>query len=152
LCGDSSLARVQAERERTAWREPPHTPEEAPRRRGIPEHQVVEERSDIESQGKVPALEERLGLRGKGKKGRCVTVIERLYAKAIAGEEEHLLAQVHDAEGEHAVEALDTVRSPFLVRVQDDLRVASRAESMPFAGEFIPQGQKVVDLPVVGNP
>src|SRR6516165_635692 len=57
-------------------------------------------------------------------------VVERLLAEPVARQEQDLFRGIPQCEGEHAVKAVETCRTPFLPSVDDHLSVAARTEDM----------------------
>ena len=75
-------------------------------------------------------------------------VEERLHAEAVAREEERLSVPVPEREGEHPAEPLDALLAPLLPGVDDDFRIALRAEHVAARGELRDELLVVVDLAV----
>src|ERR1700733_15866857 len=61
--------------------------------------------------------------RGKHKAPVRPTVVKRLDAHAVAGDEQAALGVVPDREREHAVQALEATRTPLPVGLQQGLRI-----------------------------
>ena len=94
------------------------------------------------------------GLQLRGEEDRAVRqlrVVERLDAQAVAGQEQHPLPFVPEAEGEHAAEAIDAAFAPFLPGVDDHLGIAMRPEDVAFRLKLPRQFLEVVDLAVVDD-
>jgi hypothetical protein len=73
-------------------------------------------------------------------------------AETIAGEEQLACLAIPHGERELAVEAGEAIHAPFLVGVNDHLRVAVRREAVPESGELALQLGVVEDLPVLHHP
>ena len=72
----------------------------------------------------------------------------------IAGKKKNRFpgAQVANSEGEHSIQALDAIRTFFLIEMNNDLRVGIRFERVALALQLGPKFRKVVDFAVVGHP
>ena len=93
--------------------------------------------------------QDRLQLRGEdqpaiGEKA----VVERLFAEAVAREEQRLAPLVEERKGEHPVEALETRLAPLLPGMNDDLGIAARSKHMAERGEFGHQRLEIINLAV----
>ena len=76
-------------------------------------------------------------------------VEEGLFAEAVTGAEQTAAGSIPEGEGEHAVEALEAVRAPDAVGLEDDLRIGVAAvEAGARLQQFLPEFGKVVDLAV----
>jgi hypothetical protein len=75
-------------------------------------------------------------------------VEQRLDAQTVAGEEKCLPIAVPQRESEHAAKAFDAALAPRLPCVDDDFRVAQRAEDVAERDELGNQRLVVVDLAV----
>ena len=77
---------------------------------------------------------------------------ERTHAEAIPRQEELLALPIPDREREVAVQALEEVRPPLLVRVGDHLRIRLRREAVAERLELLAKLDVVVDLAVLHHP
>jgi hypothetical protein len=84
----------------------------------------------------------------KAKRFSRLGEIERLYSQAVACQHDPTAITLPNGEGEHAVEPLDATWSPGVVRLNDDLRVASRKESIALRDEFFTKALEIVDAAV----
>ncbi len=75
-------------------------------------------------------------------------VVERLLARAIAGEDQTATAVVPECEGEHAAEPGDEVEPELLIRVHDRLGVRARGEGVPGGLQLLGELGEVVYLAV----
>jgi hypothetical protein len=76
-------------------------------------------------------------------------VEEGLFAEAVTGAEQTAPGGIPEGEGEHAVEALEAVRAPDAVGLEDDLRIGMAAvETGARLQQFLPELGEVVDLAV----
>ena len=87
------------------------------------------ERIDIAPQSRVAGQDFELGAEDE------LTVVEqriveRLYAEAVACQEQRFLIAIPQREREHATEALDTGFAPLFPGMHDDFSIAARAEGM----------------------
>ena len=74
--------------------------------------------------------------------------VEGLDAEAVASEEHRPLRCIPQGKGEHPSQSRDAVRAPARIRLEDDLRVAARAEPGALALQLPAQRLEVVDLPI----
>ena len=95
------------------------------------------------------AARQRSQLRREGELGAVGTVVERLDAEAVTGEDESPAARVPDCDREHSTQPACEVRVPLLVRVHEHLGVAVGPETMARAFELAAQVLVVVDLTVL---
>ena len=58
------------------------------------------------------------------------------------------LRRLGESKREHSLEVVYAILSPFLIRVDDHLRVASRPETIPAGFQRVPKLLEVVDLPI----
>ena len=96
-------------------------------------------------------LQQRLVLGGEGKKCSVATKQKWLFPIAITGTKQHPARAVVQGKGEHAVEALQTIRTPALVGLQQHLGVGMGAEHHPSRDQLGAHLQVVVDLTVVSQ-
>ena len=81
-----------------------------------------------------------------------MTVVERFLAEAVAGKEETAVASVEDGEREHPIQARGKIRAPFLVAVDQCLRIGViGGEAMAVGDQLMAEVDVVVDLPVVDD-
>src|SRR5215831_4681685 len=80
------------------------------------------------------------------------SVVERLDAKRIPGQEQSSSPHVPDGQTKHAVEAIENFIAPLLVSMDDHLRIRFGAENVAVAFQFMPEIEKVVDFTVKNNP
>lgn len=92
-----------------------------------------------------------LEFRGEYKSDTVEEVIQRLDAEAVARQKERAVLPVVNAEGPHAVELLDTGRSPKMVAVQHDFGVCAGLKPVPVCFEFTTKRPEVVNLAIVGD-
>src|SRR5262249_49972285 len=83
-----------------------------------------------------------------------IRIEERLLPQPVPRKEQPLARSIPESESEHPVQAgvEEPLRSPFLVRMNDDLGVGPRSEAMPGSPELVSQVIEVVDLPVEDDP
>ena len=96
--------------------------------------------------------EQRLDLRRERERAARLGIDERLDPVAVAAADEEAALRVPQSERPHAVEAVEALLAPLLVRVHDDLGVGVRVEPVPARLELAPQLDEVVDLAVVDDP
>ena len=77
---------------------------------------------------------------------------ERPHAEAVARDEDLLRLPVPDGEGEVAVQPVQAVGPPLLVRMREDLSVRRGLEAMAERAELVLQLDVVVDLAVLHHP
>src|SRR5436190_822615 len=70
----------------------------------------------------------RLDLRGKDETPRMLVVMKRLDAEAISGAEQDVRSAIMDDECPHPVQALETLRPPLEITMEQDLGVTRRAK------------------------
>jgi hypothetical protein len=90
-------------------------------------------------------------LRSEGKDAAALKVEQRLDTDTVPSKEKLVLSLIPDGESKHAPEALQARLTPFLVSVDDHLRIGSGPKAMPLTYEFIPECKEIVDLAVEGN-
>ncbi len=74
--------------------------------------------------------------------------VERLYPQPVPSEDHPATVPFSHREGEHAVEMLDTPRSPFPVCLEHHLGVGVGEEAVAERGELVTQRRIVVDAAV----
>src|SRR5262249_48559458 len=74
--------------------------------------------------------------------------VQRLLAEPVAGEQEAAAASIPEADGEHAVEALEAARAVLLVGVHDHLDVGAAREPMAAGFQLSAQPRGIVYFPV----
>ena len=79
-------------------------------------------------------------------------VIDQLDAHRVARDDQPPLFHVPDCHAEHAVQVIENVEAPFLVAVDDDLRVRLGAEPVAGTFEFGTQFPVVINLAVKNDP
>ena len=114
----------------------------------VAERQVGVERGRIElaRTGGIRQQRLQLGAEGQGAAGR--TIVERLLAGRIAGEQQALTRAVVEGQGEHAVETRQAAIAPGSIRFENHFGVGRRPEAMTGAFELGAQLEIVVDLAV----
>src|SRR5690606_29551568 len=75
-------------------------------------------------------------------------VVERLFAKAVAGDDELFAARVPERKGVHAVDVLEQGVAVFLVEMREDLGVGLGGELVAFCLELRADLAVVVQLAV----
>ena len=60
-------------------------------------------------------------------------------------------ACVIDNEGEHATQLLDYITPPFLIAMEDNLRIRLGGEGVPCLNQSLSKSGEIIDLPVEGN-
>ncbi|MNC18330.1 hypothetical protein D3C75_662280 [compost metagenome] len=81
-------------------------------------------------------LQQRFGLRAKDKYIVHLAIEERLHPKTVPCQK-HLIAQtVPDGKSKNAIQLFRTVRSPFDIGMEQNLRIAFREKMMPALLEF----------------
>ena len=73
---------------------------------------------------------------------------QRLHPQPVARQEQGPVAMVVKCEGEHAVQAAQAIRPPFLPGGEDDFGIAIGPENGAEASEFTPQFGEIVDLAI----
>ena len=106
----------------------------------------------VECARRAGILQQGLELAGEEESVRFEAVEQRLLAEAVASEKQLFSPVVPDGQREHAAEVSDAVGTVLLVKVDDGLGVAMRAEAMAAGFEVRPQLAVVVDFAVEGNP
>src|SRR5262249_26676380 len=96
----------------------------------------------------VEAGEDGLDFRGERERLAVKAVEERLLADTVARQQQFPAAGVPEGEGEHAVEALETIGAPADVGHQDDFGVAIGGEGEAVLLEDTAELEEVVDLAV----
>src|SRR5262245_12519284 len=82
-----------------------------------------------------------------------IRIEERFLPQPVSRKEQALARSIPESEREHPVQALEEpLRSPFLVRMNDDLGVGPRSEAMSGSPELVSQVIEVVDLAVEDDP
>ncbi len=89
--------------------------------------------------------EQCLGVGGEPQSSRVTREVERFDAETVAGQEQPSLGRVPDREREHAVQSLDALLAPGMVRLDDDLAVAVGEEVIAGGTQFVAQLRVVVD-------
>src|SRR5215472_4453710 len=107
---------------------------------------------DIEPAANPGKGEECLQLRCKCNCAVVKTVMQRLDAEPIAGNEQLLIAGIPDGKCPHPVEAQLTVGAPLCISSGDNLGVAIRDKAMAEVRQLPAQFQIVIDLTIVCNP
>ena len=115
-------------------------------------HEVVLERGGVHAAPEARVREDRAGLRGEDQTVLVRPVVERLDAEPVAREQQALAPLVPDPEGEDAAQVIHAGVAPFLVGVEDHLRVGRRAEGVALGFELLAQLAEVVDLAVEAEP
>jgi hypothetical protein len=77
---------------------------------------------------------------------------ERPHTERVASEDKTPPIRVPECDGPLTIEATERIGAPLFVGVNDDFRVAARAEPMSALFEFVPQLNVVEDLSVERNP
>src|SRR4029450_11434959 len=77
---------------------------------------------------------------------------QRLFAEAVARDEQPAAGSIPDREDIHALESVDEVDPVLLVQVDENFGVRSRGERVPGGQQPAPQGREVVDLAVQHRP
>ncbi len=93
-----------------------------------------------------------LDLGSKQKTIRAGPIVKGLDADPVPGEQESLLLEVQEGEGEHPVQLLDAGGAAFFVQVDDDFGIGVRLELVAFLLKLSPQFAEVIDLAVEHNP
>mgnify|MGYP000747750478 CR=1 FL=1 len=88
-------------------------------------------------------------LRAKGEAIAAPAVVQRFDPEPVARHKETLLRPVPNSQGEHAVEPLDAMHAPGIVRFEDDLGIAVGDEPIALGFQLSAEFRKVVDRPVV---
>ncbi len=78
--------------------------------------------------------------------------MERLFAKAVASDEDFFGSGIPDSEGEHAVEVFNTRVAPLLISRQNYFCIAGGFEVVPVLRELRSQLLVVIDFPVKNDP
>src|SRR5205814_10515225 len=94
------------------------------------------------------AREQRRQGRGETDEATAFAVIEWLDAEAVARQHDAAGIPLPQRKGEHALEALDAIRTPGVVRFQDDLGVAVGEEAIALALELRAQLAEIIDTAV----
>ena len=110
--------------------------------------QVEIDRLGIELPSQAGHFQQALQLAGEQQPLGLDPIDQRLFAQAVAGQEQLPPDGVPKREGEHSVEPLQAVGSFVLVKVDDGLGVALRAEAMAGGLQPPPQIAVVVDFAV----
>src|SRR5258705_9836723 len=100
-----------------AWRQAEDSAKTGPRRECTPIGKNLVQRDRIQLSANTGVSEYGFDFRTKDQAAAHARIKERPYAKAIAGEEEGAVAFVVNGDGELTVEAGQTLRSKFLVKV-----------------------------------
>ncbi len=79
-------------------------------------------------------------------------IVERLDTEGIACQQQSLLAGIPDSESKDAVETRDTVITPLLVSMNNDLRVGLCREDVSLGLQLAAQLWKVIDLAIEHHP
>ena len=108
------------------------------------------ERIELSTGGRV--TEERLRLRREAQVPVELGEEQWPYAEAVASEEELLLAPIPNREREVAVQMVEAVHTPLVVRVRDDLGVRGGLEAMSELTKLPLELDVVVDLAVLHDP
>src|SRR5262249_42507782 len=114
----------------------------------IPERQIVLKCRKIDGARTVRVGEQGLQLGGERQCASAVTIVERLFARTIAGENETVLLPGVQPEREHTGNPAQSLRTPSPVRLEQDLRIARALELMTALLELSAQLAVVVDLTV----
>ena len=80
-----------------------------------------------------------------------MVVIKWLLPDPVAREEKAVARLVPDGDGKHAIESLQAIRSPFLVGMKDNFRVALRAKNVTLGFQLRTQVAEIVQLAVKDN-
>src|SRR5688572_23581772 len=97
-------------------------------------------------------LAQRFQLRAEKKRAaRCDGVVERFFARAVAGDEKLSAARVPHCEGKHAPQVLHALRAKLFERMNDRLRIRMRFETMAKGFQLVLQLTVVIDLAVENN-
>ncbi len=75
--------------------------------------------------------------------------VQRLDPQPVPRQHQSAAVALQDGDGEHPVQVLDEVRSPCVVRLEDDLRVPVGEEAIPLVAQRCAQLAVVVHGPVV---
>ena len=114
----------------------------------ISSHQRERRNGPIRAPAVLARRQDRFDLRGKQDRIAVAIQVERLLSETIAGADQHLVAGVPDQKRPHAVETANAAFAPFKIRVQEDFRVAGRAELVAAALELFAKLDVVVDLTI----
>src|SRR6267154_6416502 len=92
--------------------------------------------------------------RGKRQLSAEMRVVERLHSKMIACQKQlrPARAQIANSEREHALEAMNTIRALFFVKVDHNFRVGIRGKGVAFALQLTAKFSEVIDFAVIGDP
>src|SRR5713101_426090 len=69
--------------------------------------------------------------RSKDQMTAVEAIVERLFAEAIASEEQTARAFIPNREGKRASQLIDASRAEFFIEMKDDFSVGARTEAMP---------------------
>jgi hypothetical protein len=122
--------------------------EDGPVGRRVQVGEVVVERSRIELPADLRIGEQALRFRPEVQPARCLAVVQRFDAGAVAGEQQGARPPIPDGDCEHPAKPLEDLFTPLLVTVHDRLGVARRGEPVTGGFERLPQRAMVVDFSV----
>src|SRR5437588_12747858 len=77
------------------------------------------------------------------------TVVERFFAKTIAGKDQLFPARVPKRDREHSVQSIDKSLAVFLVKMRDDLGIGRGGEAVSFLLEIATDLAVVVELAIL---
>ena len=134
-----------------AGRKLPYPLEDRPPRQGGPEDEDLGKSLQIQLPWAVHG-EDRLDLRGEQQPAAGKGVIEGADADPVPGQEELLLADVPDRQGELAVDPVQAAGAVLLVEMQQHLGVGLGGEAVSLADQLLLELDVVEGLAVIDDP
>src|SRR5712691_8525844 len=92
--------------------------------------------------------EQRFRLGGKQETAWEPRIVQRLLTKPIPSEEQAVIALIPEREGEHALQAVEALRSLFRVGIEDHFKVGPCGEHVPTRTEVFTQIVSVINFAV----
>ena len=135
-----------------AGRERPDSFDQGERVIGRAESQVVDESGRVDARRHEAGPEQCANFRGKEKIRTGLSIVERLDAHGIAGDEQAVPARVPEGKGKHAAELRQALLAPTCIGFQHNFGVGVADETCAGLFEFVADVAEVVDLAVVDDP
>ncbi len=139
------------ENEQAAGQDFPDPAEDRARGRNVLESEEPGQGLEVDVPGNR-GLEEGLDLGGEIEPRSDPAIMERFDSQAVAGQDEAAAFRVPEDDGEHPVEGVDEIRSPFLVKMNDDFGIGLRGQDMAPGEEILADLGEIIDFPVHHDP
>ena len=116
--------------------------------RNISHRQIAIERGRIDRSIEIRVRQQALQFRGKSQLAVGHGIEQRLFARAIARQQQDVRSLIVKRDGEHAVEMRKTIRAPFTIGGQNDFRIRLGTELVPLGHQEASKFEVVVDLAI----